>query len=56
MWMLAAVSLLFSGWMGWVIYSSLREELPHGLRDWFLTACICCGIASTIATSVWALL
>jgi hypothetical protein len=56
MWIFAAVSLCFSGWMGWVIYQSLRAEMPSGWRDCTLTGLICCGTASSVVTSAAALL
>jgi hypothetical protein len=52
----ALVSLAFSGWMAWTLYSSLREEAPSGWRDYLSTAWIAAGSLAGVITAVLAVL
>jgi hypothetical protein len=53
---IALVSLAFSGWMAWTLYSSLREETPSGWRDYLSTVWIAAGSLAGIVTAVFAVL
>ena len=52
MWILALVSLSFSGWMMAVLYGSVKEEKPSGWDDHMSTVWIACGSMSGIAVAV----
>jgi hypothetical protein len=54
--LLALLSLVFSAWMAWTLYSSLREEKPHGWRDYLSTIWIASGSLAGLATAVLSVL
>jgi hypothetical protein len=54
--LLALLSLVFSAWMAWTLYSSLREEKPHGWRDYLSTIWIGTGTAAGVLTAIFVVL
>lgn len=56
MFIFALISLSFSGWMAWTLYSSLREERPSGFNDYLSTAWIAGGSLAGIVTAIRAVL
>jgi hypothetical protein len=52
----ALLSIAFSGWMAWTLYGSLREEKPHGWRDYLSTIWIAGGSLSGVVTAIYSVL
>ena len=49
------VSLIFSGWMAWTLWSILRMQKPSGWRDYLFAAWIATGALAGVAVAVAAL-
>jgi hypothetical protein len=49
--LVALLSIAFSGWMAWTLYTSLREDKPSGWRDYLSTVWIACGSLAGVATA-----
>ena len=52
--LIALVSLAFSGWTAWTLYSSVREQNLSGWRDYLTTLWVAAGALAGVVTAVFA--
>lgn len=53
--LIVCISLIFSGWLAWTWWSSLRMQRPSGWRDYLSAAWIATGVLAGVVVAASAL-
>lgn len=53
--LIVCISLIFSGWMAWTLWSSLRMQKPSGWRDYLSSTWIATGALAGVVVAAAAL-